>query len=241
MRTFSLVSICGSGAKRWTSLSTKRNRRMKCRSETHKRARRQYETERAAVVIDGGALGRGGLKGGGKGTGWRADGTSGGLVRVGFASKNARLKLLDRDIGANTQIPGRACGHVSGPIPWGSQHELLVRYMGFLSKVIIEMSCGGHISHSDWPACVGDTGLRNGGEDIRFVQKTVKQFPYLENMSLGCAVLEVVRGGVIVAYHSWGDREEWIRKAKKRTKSEERKVFQPFLYNVRRTVQVEME
>jgi hypothetical protein len=54
-------------------------------------------------------------------------------------------------------------------------------------------------------------------------------------------VLEVVRGGVIVAYHSWGDREEWIRKAKKRTKSEERKVFQPFLYNVRRTVQVEME
>ncbi|KAJ7802957.1 hypothetical protein B0H14DRAFT_3154735 [Mycena olivaceomarginata] len=62
--------------------------------------------------------GRGGLKGGGKGTGWRADGTGGirigypglgvewGLVRVGFASKNARLKLLDRDIGANTQIPG---------------------------------------------------------------------------------------------------------------------------------------
>jgi hypothetical protein len=65
-------------------------------------------------------------------------------------------------------------GHVSGPIgpiPWGSQHELLVHYMGFLSKGIIEMSCEGHISYSDWPACAGDTGLRNRGEDVRFEQK----------------------------------------------------------------------
>ncbi|KAJ7717905.1 hypothetical protein B0H14DRAFT_2643490 [Mycena olivaceomarginata] len=167
MRTFSLVSICGSGAKRWTSLSTKQNRRMKWRSETHKRARRRYETERAAVVgleqmgrLDGGAPGRGGLKGGAKGTGWRASGTGGlsvgypglgvewGLVRVGFASKNARLKLLDRDIGANTQIPGS-----------GLRPRVWANSMGQSTRVVA--TC--------WLA-LGIPDCETGGEDIRFVQ-----------------------------------------------------------------------